>query len=96
MGLRPAMTLKCPEALVRPISRGDGVSYGHTGWVFRMNTRVAAAGLMRVCSAVSVDDSRCPSTARIERGPGVHGPVPVDLGPGPSMCRSARGVVFVR
>ncbi|PRC51065.1 alanine racemase, partial [Mycobacterium sp. ITM-2017-0098] len=32
MGLRPAMTVKCPVALVRSIKRGDGVSYGHT-WI---------------------------------------------------------------
>lgn len=40
MGLRPAMTLKCPVALVRSIKSGDGVSYGHT-WVAPRDTTVA-------------------------------------------------------
>ena len=40
MGLRPAMTLKCPVAMVKPISAGDGVSYGHA-WVADRDTTVA-------------------------------------------------------
>ncbi|KUH81586.1 MULTISPECIES: alanine racemase [unclassified Mycobacterium] len=40
MGLRPAMTLKCPVALVRSLRAGDGVSYGHT-WVADRDTTVA-------------------------------------------------------
>lgn len=40
MGLRPAMTLKCPVALVRSLRAGDGVSYGHT-WVAERDTTVA-------------------------------------------------------
>jgi alanine racemase len=40
MGLRPAMTLKCPVALVRSVSAGDGVSYGHT-WVADRDTMLA-------------------------------------------------------
>jgi alanine racemase len=40
MGLRPAMTLKCPVALVRSVSAGDGVSYGHT-WIADRDTVLA-------------------------------------------------------
>jgi alanine racemase len=40
MGLRPAMTLKCPVALVRSVRSGDGVSYNHT-WVADRDTTVA-------------------------------------------------------
>jgi alanine racemase len=40
MGLRPAMTLKCPVALVRSVKAGDGVSYGHT-WIAERNTTLA-------------------------------------------------------
>lgn len=55
MGLRPAMTLKCPVAMVKSLSVGDGVSYGHA-WVAERNTRVAllplgyADGVFRVLS----------------------------------------------
>ncbi len=40
MGLKPAMTLKCPVALVRPVRAGDGVSYGHT-WIAERDTTLA-------------------------------------------------------
>jgi alanine racemase len=40
MGLTPAMTLKCPVALVRSIQVGDGVSYNHT-WIAERDTTVA-------------------------------------------------------
>jgi alanine racemase len=40
MGLRPAMTLKCPVALVRSVRAGDGVSYGHT-WIADRDTTLA-------------------------------------------------------
>jgi alanine racemase len=40
MGLKPAMTLKCPVALVRPVHAGDGVSYGHT-WIAERDTTLA-------------------------------------------------------
>ncbi|AKS35615.1 alanine racemase [Mycolicibacterium goodii] len=40
MGLRPAMTLKCPVALVRSVRTGDGVSYGHR-WVADRDTTLA-------------------------------------------------------
>jgi alanine racemase len=40
VGLRPAMTLKCPVALVRSVRAGDGVSYGHL-WVADRDTTLA-------------------------------------------------------
>ena len=40
MGLRPAMTLKCPVALVRSVKAGEGVSYGHT-WIAERDTTLA-------------------------------------------------------
>lgn len=40
LGLIPAMTLKCPVAMVKSLSAGDGVSYGHT-WVADRDTTVA-------------------------------------------------------
>ncbi|MEN3317429.1 MAG: alanine racemase [Mycobacterium sp.] len=40
MDLRPAMTLKCPVALVRSVRAGDGVSYGHT-WIADRDTTLA-------------------------------------------------------
>jgi len=40
MGLKPAMTLKCPVALVRPVQAGEGVSYGHT-WIAERATTLA-------------------------------------------------------
>jgi alanine racemase len=40
MGLKPAMTLKCPVALVRPVQAGEGVSYGHT-WISDRDTTLA-------------------------------------------------------
>jgi alanine racemase len=40
MGLRPAMTLKCPVALIRSVQAGDGVSYGHT-WIAEHDTTLA-------------------------------------------------------
>jgi alanine racemase len=40
MGLHPAMTLKCPVALVRSVRAGDGVSYGHM-WIADRDTTLA-------------------------------------------------------
>ncbi len=37
--LRPAMTVRAPLALAKPIATGEGVSYGHT-WVAREDTTV--------------------------------------------------------
>ena len=40
MGLIPAMTVRCPVALVKSVPAGAGVSYGHT-WVADRDTTVA-------------------------------------------------------
>lgn len=40
MGLTPAMTLKCPVALLRKVQAGEGVSYGHT-WIADRDTTLA-------------------------------------------------------
>ena len=40
MGLRPAMTLSCPVAMVKTVAVGEGVSYGHT-WIAPRDTVVA-------------------------------------------------------
>jgi alanine racemase len=40
MGLRPAMTLRCTVAMVKPVKAGDGVSYGHT-WIAERDTNLA-------------------------------------------------------
>lgn len=40
MGLIPAMTLRCPVALIKPVARGEGVSYGHA-WAAEEDTTIA-------------------------------------------------------
>ncbi|MDZ7885627.1 MAG: alanine racemase [Mycobacterium sp.] len=86
MGLRPAMTLKAPVAMVRSIKAGDGVSYGHT-WIAERDTTVAliplgyADGILRTLSGrlqVSINGRRHPGVGRICMDQFV-----VDLGPGP-------------
>jgi alanine racemase len=86
MGLRPAMTLKCPVALVRSLKAGDGVSYGHT-WVATADTTVAliplgyADGVFRGLSgriSVQINGRLRPNVGRICMDQFV-----VDLGPGP-------------
>jgi alanine racemase len=87
MGLRPAMTLKCPVALVRSVRAGDGVSYGHT-WIAERDTTVAllpigyADGVFRTLSGridVLINGRRRRSVGRICMDQFV-----VDLGPGPA------------
>lgn len=86
MGLRPAMTLKAPVAMVRAIRAGDGVSYGHT-WIADRDTTVAliplgyADGIFRTLSnrlEVSINGRRRPGVGRVCMDQFV-----VDLGPGP-------------
>lgn len=86
MGLRPAMTLKCPVALVRRLAAGDGVSYGHT-WVAETDTTVAliplgyADGVFRGLSgrmSALINGKLRPNVGRICMDQFV-----VDLGPGP-------------
>lgn len=86
MGLRPAMTLRSPVALVRRLAAGDGVSYGHT-WVAETDTTVAliplgyADGVFRALSgrmSVLINGKLRPNVGRICMDQFV-----VDLGPGP-------------
>lgn len=86
MGLRPAMTVKCPVAMVRPVRAGDGVSYGHT-WIAPRDTTLAlvpagyADGVFRTLSnrfEVAINGRRYPSVGRVCMDQFV-----VDLGPGP-------------
>jgi alanine racemase len=85
MGLRPAMTLKCPVALVRSVRAGDGVSYGHT-WIAEHDTTLAllpigyADGVFRTLSGridVLINGRPRRSVGRICMDQFV-----VDLGPG--------------
>jgi alanine racemase len=85
MGLQPAMTLKCPVALVRSVRAGDGVSYGHT-WIAEHDTTLAllpigyADGVFRTLSGridVLINGRLRRSVGRICMDQFV-----VDLGPG--------------
>ncbi|MGV0813306.1 alanine racemase [Mycolicibacterium boenickei] len=85
MGLRPAMTVKCPVALVRSVHAGDGVSYGHQ-WVADRDTTLAllpvgyADGIFRSLGGrieVLINGRRCAAVGRICMDQFV-----VDLGPG--------------
>jgi len=85
MGLRPAMTLKCPVAKVKSIRAGEGVSYGHT-WIAACDTTVAllpigyADGVYRTLSGridVMINGRLRPGVGRICMDQFV-----VDLGPG--------------
>ncbi len=84
MGLRPAMTLKCPVTLVRSVRAGDGVSYGHT-WIADRDTTLAllpigyADGVFRTLSgrmSVLINGRLRPNVGRICMDQFV-----VDLGP---------------
>ena len=78
MGLRPAMTLKCPVALVRSVRAGDGVSYGHT-WIAERDTTLAllpigyADGVFRDLERPDRRADQRPAAA--QRRPHLHGPV---------------------
>jgi alanine racemase len=73
VGLRPAMTLRCPVALVRSVRAGDGVSYGHT-WIADRDTTLAllpigyADGIFRGLSGrmnVLINGRLRPSVGRV-------------------------------
>jgi len=90
MGLIPAMTLRCPVALVKSVSAGDGVSYGHT-WIADRDTTLAlipigyADGVYRGLSGrfdVMINGRRRPNVGRICMDQFV-----VDLGPGETAVR---------
>jgi alanine racemase len=90
MGLRPAMTLKCPVTVVRSVRAGDGVSYGHT-WIADRDTTLAllpigyADGVYRMLSNrmnVLINGRLRPSVGRVCMDQFV-----VDLGPDASDVR---------
>jgi len=85
MGLVPAMTVKCPVALVKSIRAGESVSYGHT-WTAQRDTNLAllpvgyADGIFRSLGnrlEVLINGRRRPGVGRICMDQFV-----VDLGPG--------------
>lgn len=86
MGLQPAMTLKCAVALVRSISAGEGVSYGHA-WIAERDTTLAllpigyADGVFRALGG-RIDVL---INGRLRRSVGqiCMDQLVVDLGPGP-------------
>ncbi len=90
MGLRPAMTLKCPVAMVKSINAGDGVSYGHT-WIAERDTTVAllpigyADGVFRALSGRI--DALINGRLRRNVGRICMDQLVVDLGPGPTDVR---------
>ncbi|GJF17490.1 alanine racemase [Mycolicibacterium cyprinidarum] len=97
MGLRPAMTVTCPVAMIRSLKAGDGVSYGHT-WIAERDTTVAlvpagyADGVFRTLSGrieVSINGSRYPGVGRICMDQFV-----VDLGPGPTGITEGDDVIL--
>ncbi|AGC61248.1 alanine racemase, Alr [Mycobacterium liflandii 128FXT] len=86
MGLVPAMTVKCAVALVKSVSAGEGVSYGHT-WIAPHDTNVAllpigyADGVFRSLGGrleVLINGKRRPGGGRVCMDQFL-----VDLGPGP-------------
>jgi alanine racemase len=85
-GLVPAMTLRCPVAMVKAVRAGEGVSYGHT-WIADRDTSVAllpigyADGVFRALGGrfeVLINGRLRPSVGRICMDQFV-----VDLGAGP-------------
>jgi alanine racemase len=98
MGLRPAMTLKCPVTLVRSVRAGDGVSYGHT-WIAERDTTLAllpigyADGVFRTLSGridVLINGRLRRSVGRICMDQFV-----VDLGPGqPDVAEGDEAILF--
>ena len=90
MGLVPAMTLRCPVALLKSLSAGDGVSYGHT-WIADRATTVAllpigyADGVYRALSGrfeVVINGRRRPGVGTV-----CMDQFMVDLGPGETGVR---------
>ncbi|MGV0991665.1 MAG: alanine racemase [Mycobacterium sp.] len=87
MGLRPAMTLKCPVAMVKSISTGEGVSYGHA-WVADRDTTVALLSLGYADGVFRALSGRIDAliNGRLRRNVGriCMDQFVVDLGPGPT------------
>jgi alanine racemase len=97
MGLRPAMTLKCPVALVRSVRAGEGVSYGHT-WIADRDTTLAllpvgyADGIFRTLSNridVLINGRLHRNVGRICMDQFV-----VDVGPGGGVSEGDEAILF--
>ena len=98
MGLRPAMTLRCPVAMVKTVPAGEGVSYGHT-WIAERDTSVAllpvgyADGVFRALGGridVLINGRLRPSIGRMCMDQFV-----VDLGPGvPDVAEGDEAILF--
>lgn len=97
MGLRPAMTLRCPVAMVKTVPAGEGVSYGHT-WIADRDTTVAllpvgyADGIFRSLGGrvdVLINGRLRRSVGRVCMDQFV-----VDLGPGESGVREGDEAVL--
>lgn len=98
MGLRPAMTLRCTVAMVKPVKSGDGVSYGHT-WIAERDTNLAllpigyADGLYRTLGGridVLINGRLRRSVGRVCMDQFV-----VDLGPGdPDAAEGDEAILF--
>ncbi|HEX2283891.1 MAG TPA: alanine racemase [Mycobacterium sp.] len=97
MGLHPAMTLKCPVALVRSVRAGDGVSYGHM-WIAERDTTLAllpigyADGIFRGLSGridVLINNRLRRSVGRICMDQFV-----VDLGPDSDVAEGDDAILF--
>ncbi|BBX06309.1 alanine racemase [Mycolicibacterium aichiense] len=98
MGLRPAMTLRCTVAMVKPVKAGDGVSYGHT-WIAEQDTNLAllpigyADGLYRTLGGrieILINGRLRRSVGRVCMDQFV-----VDLGPGePGVAAGDEAILF--
>ncbi|BBZ49365.1 alanine racemase [Mycobacterium heidelbergense] len=98
MGLIPAMTVKCPVALVKSIRAGESVSYGHT-WTAHRDTSLAllpigyADGVFRALGGrleVLINGRRRPGVGRICMDQFL-----VDLGPGrPDVAEGDEAILF--
>jgi len=98
MGLRPAMTLKCTVAMVKPVKAGDGVSYGHT-WIADRDTNLAllpvgyADGVYRALSGRI--DALINGRLRRSVGRICMDQFVVDLGPGePDVVEGDEAILF--
>jgi len=98
MGLLPAMTLRCPVAMVKTVRAGEGVSYNHT-WIADRDTTVAllplgyADGVFRALTGridVLINGRLRRSVGRVCMDQFV-----VDLGPGvPDVAEGDLAVLF--
>lgn len=98
MGLIPAMSVKCPVALVKSIGAGEGVSYGHI-WIAPRDTNVAllpigyADGVVRSLGGrldVLINGRLRPGVGRVCMDQFV-----VDVGPGePDVAEGDEAILF--